>query len=136
MPPNLAFLLPLVVGDLPHAVFAVNIDNLATAIGLFNNRNNLALQKLRLLHLAPHEAIFTRNFYFSMARFYRKATLLATQTIKQFHDENRKKVRRCFRRFIFVLAGKIIGGYKACCFEIDGQGKRSDTAERFLFFVP
>jgi hypothetical protein len=56
-------------------MLAANIDNLATAIGFFQNPNNLALRKSRLLHLALREAIFTRNLYFSMALFYGKATL-------------------------------------------------------------
>ena len=59
-------------------MFTANIDNLATAIGLFQNPNDLALRKSRLLHLTLREAIFTRNLYFSMARFYGKTTLERT----------------------------------------------------------
>ena len=66
--------LPLVVGGLANAVFAANIGNLATAVSLFQNPNDLALRKSRFLHLALHEAIFTRNLYFSMVLFYGKAT--------------------------------------------------------------
>jgi hypothetical protein len=79
---------------LAHAVFTANINNLSTAIGFFQNPNDLALRKSRLLHLAFREAIFTRNLYFSMARFYGKAKTIHSDPwpfVKNTHQRRKQK---------------------------------------------
>jgi hypothetical protein len=70
-----------------YTVFAANIDNLPTAIGFFQNPNNLALRKSRLLHFALREAIFSRNLYFLMALFYGEAAIpsVEIQNLRSAH---------------------------------------------------
>ena len=52
-----------------YGMLAANIDNLAIAIGFFQNLNDLALRKSRLLHFALREAIFTRSSIFQWPCF-------------------------------------------------------------------